>query len=143
MKEVQTAPEFLRRRLVFEDEEIVVDLARDRTSAVLPKVQLGRIRVDGTLEILANKLVTLLERSELRDLVDVRALEGLGLRAQDAVPVALQKDRGATPAQLAWILSTWTIGTDARVPGGGRAEDLDTYRRELIARLAAMASPST
>lgn len=143
LKEVQTTPEFLRRRLQLGDEEVVVDLVRDRTSAVLPKVQTGSIVVDSPLEILANKLCALLSRYELRDLVDARALEQAGVRLEEALPVAIQKDASATPAQVAWVLSTWTLGPDARVPGGGTASDLDAYRRDLMQRLTALARPAT
>jgi hypothetical protein len=63
------------------------------------------VRVDPPEEILANKLCTLLSRSELRDLVDVYALEQAGFRVEDALPLAEKKDGGLTPAQLAWVLS--------------------------------------
>ncbi|HVO12611.1 MAG TPA: nucleotidyl transferase AbiEii/AbiGii toxin family protein [Vicinamibacteria bacterium] len=42
-------------------------------------------RVDPAEEIFANKLCTLLGRSEIRDLVDARALEGLGLSLTEAL----------------------------------------------------------
>jgi hypothetical protein len=45
-------------------------------------------------EILANKLCTLLSRSELRDLVDMYALERAGFRVEHAPPLAEKKDAG-------------------------------------------------
>jgi hypothetical protein len=43
----------------------------------------------------------LLSRSEIRDLVDVRALEKAGYGLEDSIAAAAQKDAGLTPAQLA------------------------------------------
>jgi hypothetical protein len=59
---------------------------------------LGGVRVDPPEEILANKLCTLLSRSEPRDLIDVRALEALGLDLDDALAAATLKDGGLTQA---------------------------------------------
>jgi hypothetical protein len=82
------------------------DLVHERApQGPLPKQHIGNIQVDPPQEILANKLCVLLSRSELRDLVDVYALEGAGLRVEDALPMAEKKDAGLTPAQLAWVLS--------------------------------------
>ena len=92
-------------------------------------------------EIFANKLCTLLSRSEPRDLVDVRALEGLGLDLDAALAAASAKDGGLTPGQLAWVLSEITIGEDARVPGNVGVPELRAYLADLIARLSKRAFP--
>jgi predicted nucleotidyltransferase component of viral defense system len=42
---------------------------------------LAGIRVDPAEEIMANKLCTLLARAEVRDVIDLRALEGAGRRS--------------------------------------------------------------
>ena len=99
------------------------------------------VRVDPPEEIFANKLCTLLGRSEIRDLVDARALEGLGLSLTDALAAGQLKDGGLTPAQLAWVLSQITIGGEATLPGGVAPEELREYVRGLIDRLARLAHP--
>lgn len=118
-REVRTAPEFRRVLLSREDDSVIVDLVIEHAEQVRPeKPAHGSVRVDPAEEILANKLCALLGRAEIRDLVDVRALEGLGLSLTDALTAAERKDGGLTPAQLAWVLSQIAIGDDADLPGG-------------------------
>jgi len=101
------------------------------------------IRVDPPQEILANKLCLLLSRSEVRDLVDVRALELAGYRLEEALNAAALKDRGLTPAQLAWVLSQIELGDDLVPPGEVSLEELRRYLAELIARLTHQAFPGS
>lgn len=72
------------RVLVRRREEVcLVNLVIDRApSIVAEKLRLGTVRVDPLREIAANKVCTLLGRTEAKDLVDVRALllRGLDLR---------------------------------------------------------------
>ena len=93
-------------------------------------------------QILANKLCTLLSRSEVRDLVDVRALELAGYRVEDAIAAAAAKDSGLTPAQLGWVLSEMKLGEDASPPGDVSVEELNRYLNDLSGRLARMAFPA-
>lgn len=92
-------------------------------------------------EVLANKLCTLLSRAELRDIVDVRALEDAGLKIEDHLALANRKDAGFTPGQLAWVLSQVEIGEDAKPPGGVSVDVLRAYVDELIGRLTSLAFP--
>ena len=62
---------------------------------------IGSIAVDPIEEIFVNKLNTLLSRAEERDLVDLLFLERHGLRMEDGLRAALEKDGGCTPAALA------------------------------------------
>ena len=57
-------------------------------------------------------------RAEIRDLVDVCALEQSGQSLERALAAGQQKDGGLTPGQLAWVLSQISIGEEARVPEG-------------------------
>lgn len=91
---------------------------------------------------LANKLCTLLSRSELRDLVDVRALEAAGYSVESHLPLAMRKDAGLTPGQLSWVLSQVEIGHDASTPGNVTVEELRTYLAGLIDRLTGLAYPT-
>ena len=60
-----------------------------------PEKQVVRgIRVDPPVEIMANRLCALLSRSEVRDLVDVCALEQAGYSLDDALTSAAAKDKG-------------------------------------------------
>jgi hypothetical protein len=142
-EEILTTPDFRRRLLRRRDESVIVDLVRERVAQVFPdKPVIAGIRVDPAEEIMANKLCTLLGRAEVRDLVDLRALEGAGLDLQDALNAGARKDRGLTPAQLAWVLSEVRIGDDARLPGGVAVPELREYLRDLIERLSRLALPT-
>ncbi len=142
IENIQTSPDFRRRLVRRKDEAILVDLVRDRVpQGEQPKLQFGVVRVDPPEEILTNKLCTLLSRAEVRDLVDVLALEKAGHRAEAALPLAMQKDGGLTPAQLAWVLSQIHIGEDAQVPGDASVAEIKTFLADLIARLARLAFP--
>lgn len=102
---------------------------------------MGGIRVDPPQEILANKLTALLSRAEIRDLVDVAALEEKGYAVEDALPLARQKDAGLTPAQLSWVLSQIEIGDGARLPGGIAPSRLREFLDDLCSRLNRLAFP--
>ena len=139
---LQTAPDFRRLLIKRNTEAIVVDLVREYVpQAKSEKLMCGEIRVDPPEEILANKLCALLSRSEIRDLVDVRALESIGYQIEDALNAAYQKERGLTPAQLAWVLSQIEIGSDVIPPGNVTREELVNYLTALIARLTKIAFP--
>jgi hypothetical protein len=144
IERLHTAPDFHRQLVRRGRDAVVVDLVHDRTpQGPQPKMGFGAIRVDPPTEILANKLCTLLSRAEIRDLVDVLALEKAGYRAEEALRLAMQKDGGLTPAQLAWVLSQITLGEDARIPGGLAVEELRAFVADLIARLTRLAFPET
>jgi len=141
-EETRTAPEFRRFLLTAADESVVVDLVVEHAPQIVPdKPLVGAILVDPPEEILANKLCALLGRAEIRDLVDVRALEESGLSLERALGAARQKDGGLTPAQLAWVLSQISIGDEARIPGEVAAGTLRAYLERLVDRLVSLARP--
>jgi hypothetical protein len=122
---------------------LVVDLVRERTFQIHPtKPVVDGIAIDPPDEILANKLTTIVGRAEERDLVDVMMLERSGLRVEDALPAAAQKDGGCTPATLAWLLSEITIPDDAKLSAGVTGAEMRTYVAELIKRLRKAALPT-
>jgi hypothetical protein len=142
LEEVRTAPEFRRLLVSREGESVVVDLVVEHAEQIhAEKPAHGLVRVDPADEIFANKLCTLLGRSEVRDLVDVRALEGLGLSLEEALAAGSKKDGGLTPAQLAWVLSQIAIGEEAALPGGVSPSELRDYLNGLVDRLARLAHP--
>ncbi|MBZ0102297.1 MAG: nucleotidyl transferase AbiEii/AbiGii toxin family protein [Thermoanaerobaculia bacterium] len=102
----------------------------------------GGVRVDRSEEIRANKLASLLGRAEIRDLVDLLALERAGYPVdRSALADAARKDAGLTAAQLAWVLSELRLGPDLSPPGGATVEELEAFRCELRERLVAWAHP--
>ncbi len=142
IQELRTAPEFRRMLLSRGNESVVVDLVVEHAEQVTrEKPAHGVVRVDPVEEIFANKLCALLGRSVIRDLVDVRALEGLGLSLEEALAAGQRKDGGLTPGQLAWVLSQITIGDEAAIPAGVTPAELRDYGRGLIDRLARLAHP--
>jgi predicted nucleotidyltransferase component of viral defense system len=123
------------------DESLVIDLVRDDVPQLAAKRIISGIRIDSAEEILANKLCTLLSRVEVRDLVDVMALQHSGLDPIAAVASAARKDGGLTPSQLAWVLSSFPIPADKALPGDVSPDALRAFRDDLIRRLAAAAFP--
>ena len=141
-EETRTAPDFCRLLVARNEESVVVDLVVDRAPQIVAdKPHVGLVRLDPPEEILANKLCALLGRAEIRDLVDVRALEALGLSLEGALGAAQKKDGGLTPAQLAWVLSQIDISDAARIPGGGTPSELREYLLGLIDHLTRLARP--
>ena len=141
-EQLRSAPDFRRALLKRGQDSVIVDLVFERVPQIVgEKPTVDSIRLDPPEEILANKLCTLLSRAELRDLVDVWALERAGYRIEDALPAASRKDGGLTPAQLAWVLSEVQIGEDARPPGNVDVATLRAYLSSLVTRLAALARP--
>ncbi len=139
---LRSSPDFRRFLLRRGEESVAVDLVRDPTPQMFVEKPLhGGIRVDPPAEILANKLCTLLSRAEIRDLVDVWALEKAGFALEEALAAAEKKDGGLTAGQLAWVLSGIEIGDDASIPGGLSATQLRQYLRGLQRRLTRLAYP--
>lgn len=97
--------------------------------------------MDSVEEIIANKITTLASRSEIRDIVDLYCLEQAGYRIEDHLENALRKDAGATPATIAWLLSTLRV--PERIPGEIPREVLAAYIATLEARMRARAVPKT
>jgi hypothetical protein len=142
IESIQTAPDFRRLLARRGSEAVVIDLVRDRVAQMtIEKPVMEGIRIDPPEEILANKLCALLSRSEIRDLVDVRALEMAGYRMEDSLEAARSKDSGLTAAQLGWVLSQIEMGDDLIPPGGVSVRELRQYLDDLIARLSRISFP--
>jgi predicted nucleotidyltransferase component of viral defense system len=140
---IQTAPDFRRLLLRLGTAAIVIDLVREYVIQRVPeKPSINGIRVDPPEEILANKLCALLAHSEIRDLVDVCALELAGYKVEDALPFAAQKDRGLIAAQLARVLSEVELADELIPPGGISLAELRRYLNDLITRLKRLALPA-
>jgi len=145
LEKIQTEPEFRRRLVKRGNDRVKVDLVVERAVQGYPEKPLvGDVPVDPPQEILANKLCTLVGRTEDRDLVDVYFLERSGLRIEDALPLAARKDGGVTPASLAWVLEQVEIdpASEHPLPGGVSPLELSAFLKGLIKRLTVLAYPN-
>lgn len=141
---VQSYPDFRRFVASRADEHCKVDLVIDRAPALeTDKPTFERVRLDSRREIAANKVCALVGRSEIRDLVDLRALLDAGCDLDAALRDALVKDGGADAATLAWLLDQLVIGAEARLPGGVDPVELSGFRDALVVRLRAIAAAQT
>jgi hypothetical protein len=133
-------PDFRRVIATRGEERCVVDLVIERAPRIDPvKAVFGAVRVDTLREIAANKICTLLSRSEIKDLVDLEALVNAGIHLEQAFADARKKDGSADPATLAWVLDQISIGPDAALPGGADPGRLLAFRDEFTEQLRAMA----
>lgn len=138
----QDAPGFKRVVLTRSGEGLVIDLVKDAGPQLHPdKLERGHIVIDPADEILANKLTALVGRAEERDLIDVMFLERAGYSVEAALPAALAKDGGCTPATLAWLLSEITIPDGVVLPADVSPAELRAYVARLIGQLLALAAP--
>lgn len=144
---LRTAPAFGELRVSDGRDACVVDLVAEPFPAIEEPEQAvvdgTAIRVDSKHEILASKLATLLERSELRDLADVRALLSAGGDLQAGLRDAPKKDAGFSPLTLAWVLKDYDPRPAVKALGwdAGDAAELLSFRDWLIERLTTSAVP--
>jgi predicted nucleotidyltransferase component of viral defense system len=138
----QDAPGFRRYLVSRGEESVLVDTVWERVPAAYPhKREEGRIILDSPEEITVNKLTTLVSRSEPRDIVDLMLLERSGCSIEAALPKALEKDGGCTPATIAWVLSQVSIADGARLPGGVSVAETRAFLSALVERLLKAAVP--
>lgn len=144
---VQSSPAFHRLRVTDGQEVLVVDLVADPTepveSAASHAIEGASVRTDGRHQILVNKLCALLGRSELRDLVDVRALVQSGGDLARALSDAPRVDAGFSPLTLAWILETFPLSMLGPRQGMPAADldALEIFRRTLVDTITRAAAP--
>ncbi len=136
---VQTSPGFRRLRVSDGNEVVLVDLVADPVPVIeAPQPRaIGdvQILVDTPHELLVNKLTTLLSRSEVRDLVDVKALVESGGDLTRAIREAPLKDGGFSGPTVAWVLGQLPL---VRL---GADPDLIAFREALVARFLAAPEP--
>jgi Nucleotidyl transferase AbiEii toxin, Type IV TA system len=140
----RTHPDFRRFLARRGEDQCIIDLVIDRAPMIdREKVAFGVVRVDTLREITANKVCTLLSRSEIKDLVDLSALLASGQSLEQGLEDAAKKDAGVEPATLAWLLSELTISPEARLPGGSDPIAIDAVRQDLVRRLRTIAFART
>ncbi len=139
---LRSFPEFRRALVRQGTESVVVDLVIDRAPDVDPTVEGGDgVRLHSLREIAANKICALLGRSEVRDLVDLRAILATGLALGPMLADAERKDGGVSPATLAWLLDGMRIPREAALSGGVDAAALDAFRVDLVTKLRQASLP--
>jgi len=139
----QDAPGFKRYLVTRGNDSVLVDTVWERVPAAYPgKREVGRVVLDSPEEIMVNKLTTLVSRSEPRDIVDLMLLERSGLSIDAALPKALEKDGGCTPATLAWVLSQIAFPDGAALPGGVSVTEARTFVARLVDRFLRAAAPT-
>lgn len=132
--------EFRRLSATRGAETCIVDIVIDRAPMIEPeKARFGNVRVDTLREIAANKICTLVSRSEVKDLVDLDRILASGVDLEATLADAQAKDGGADPATVAWIVDQITIGPEARLPGGQEPSKLVAFRVDLVKKLRALA----
>lgn len=139
VESLQTTPDHRRYLFSRGEESTRVDFVRDRGPQLFSKPIRDGIEMDSVEEIVANKITTLASRSEIRDIVDLFCLEQAGYHVDDHLDAALKKDAGATPATIAWLLSTLRV--PERLPGDIPRDAILAYVRELESRLRGRAFP--
>lgn len=146
--DLEASPSFHRLRAFDGTEACVIDLVSDPAPTLEEPepATIGRVTIliDTPREILANKLCTLLSRSELRDLQDVKALLEAGGDWDRALRDAPEKDGGFSPLTLAWVLRALDERALAEAAGWSAVETrgLSEFKAELVDRLVSASEPS-
>jgi hypothetical protein len=144
---LRRAPAFAELRVSDGEAVCVVDLVAEPFGPIHPPEEVhlenSTVLVDGAHEIMASKLATLLERSELRDLVDLQALLNAGGDLSAAVRDAPLKDAGFSPLTLAWVLKGFEVAAAGRALGWTAAEieNLAAFRDWLVDWLTEASAP--
>jgi hypothetical protein len=144
---LRTAPAFGELRVSGGADTCIVDLVAEPFGPIAPPdraaIEGVTIAVDSRHEILASKLATLLERSEVRDLADVKALMDAGGDLESALRDAPLKDAGFSPLTLAWVLKSYDPRPAARALGWNETDTqaLVAFRAWLLEQLTAAAAP--
>ena len=124
---VRSSTMFAQLDVRLETESTIIDLVADPTPiaevAQPMMVDEVTIMVETSHQLLVNKLCALLSRSELRDLIDIRALVAFGADLQRALLDCPGQDAGFSPMTFAWGAQSLPIRRVAafqRMPSSNR-----------------------
>jgi hypothetical protein len=149
VRSLQTGTSMHRLQVATGSESIVLDLVADPVPVIEEPVEhtigTATIRVDTEHEILVNKLCALVQRSEPRDLLDVRGLLARGGDLQRALTDAPSKDSGFSILTLTWLVKDLPIRPVGSSDGWSeeRITALEEFRASLIERLGDLARPDS
>jgi hypothetical protein len=145
---LHTSPMFAQLDVRQSSVSVIVDLVADPT----PVAEEARpyslrdvtIMVETPHQLLVNKLCALVSRSELRDLVDIRALTESGVDLVRALHDCPGQDAGFSPLTFAWGARSLPLRRVAVAQGWdeGDIEELERFRENLVARVIAEAEPA-
>jgi hypothetical protein len=137
------SPGFIRAVVDVGSDAVVVDLVHEQVRQLHDeKLEVDGVRIDPLDELMVNKMTALVGRQEERDLVDLWFIEQRGLRVETLLAAAEAKDGGCTPSTLAWLLSTFPVPPDTRLPSGVTSTALVAFRDGLVERLTVAARPT-
>lgn len=145
---LRTAPMFSQLDVRDGEASVVVDLVADPTPIVeAPQPAVvgdTEILIETRHQILVNKLCALLSRSELRDLVDVRALVEAGEDLVRALGDAPNQDAGFSPLTFSWSVKSLAVRKLAKASGWNEEDivALEQFRDALVERVLADARPA-
>jgi hypothetical protein len=128
-------------------ESTIVDLVADPTpvAEVAQPVTVDdvTIMVETPHQLLVNKLCALLSRSELRDLIDIRALMESGADLARALRDCPGQDAGFSPMTFAWGAQGLPLRRVAVAQGWSEPEieALERFRQDLVGHVMAEARP--
>lgn len=130
---VRAGPGFVRIEVPREPGVLRIDVSTDTAPLLDPRETMaGPIRVESLRDQRANKMVALLGRSELRDLIDLYFIETSGgLRIAEGFEDALRKDSGMDPGWFAWALDQIRIHDLPGMVQPLPKEELERFRVEL------------
>ena len=144
---LRSSPTFAQLSVGDGSDTVVLDLVADPTpiAEVASQQVIGstKILVETPHQLLVNKLCALLSRSELRDLVDVRALLDAGGDLLRALPDCPKQDAGFSPLTFSWAVKGIAIDKLARALSWPTDEidALSTFRDDLVDRVVGAARP--
>jgi hypothetical protein len=144
---LRTAAAFAQLDVRDDGDSVVIDLVADPTpiaeTARSFTLRGATILVETPHQLLVNKLCALLSRSELRDLVDVRALVESGVDLLRALRDCPGQDAGFSPLTFAWAAQGLSLRRVAAAQGWSDDEigRLERFRDDLVARVVAEAQP--
>jgi hypothetical protein len=128
-------------------DSVVIDLVADPTPIAEPAQRFilgdATILVETPHQLLVNKLCALLIRSELRDLIDVRALVEAGVDLARALADCPGQDAGFSPLTFAWCARALPVRRIAEAQGWSEVEidALEHFRDHLVAHVIAESQP--
>jgi hypothetical protein len=107
---ITVTPTFRRYKLVRKDEREILDFVIDFVPQIdSDKEQVDNIVIDTLREITINKICTLVERCEIKDVLDLYFLDRSGVKVVDYFNDAKKKEGGLDPAMLSYILDRMKI----------------------------------
>lgn len=103
---ISSSPYVRRFELTRGEEKEIIDFVEEKCPQLdADKTTFGNIRVDTLREIGANKLCTILGRSDVKDLIDLYFLDKAGFKPDDHIHDAQSKDGGFDAATFSYVLS--------------------------------------